>query len=106
MGSGERDGCQDVDELGGHRRRQRVHRRHWPAAGGQVGRWGADAGPGGGAQSGQGAPPSGDAPVAEHAESERERLRAAVQSSVTQLFVAGVQPATSSGDLAGIRVGG
>jgi hypothetical protein len=29
-----------------------------------------------------------------------------VQSSVTQLFVAGVQPATRSGDLAGIRVGG
>ena len=52
---------------------------------------------------GQGAPPGGDARGDEHAEAERERGRACVQGGMTQLLVAGVQPAAGSGDLAGIR---
>lgn len=49
-------------------------------------------------------PPRGDAAVLEHAEPERERRGAGVRGSIAQLFVAGVQPATGGGDLAGIRV--
>jgi transposase len=45
----------------------------------------------------------GDALAGEHAEPERERVRACVQGSVTQLLVAGVQPAAGSTSLAGIR---
>ncbi|MGH3284617.1 MAG: hypothetical protein ACRDPD_08035, partial [Streptosporangiaceae bacterium] len=52
----------------------------------------------------QGMPPGGHAPAGEHGEAERERLGARVQGSMTQLFVAGVQPAARS-VLAGIRAG-
>ena len=44
-------------------------------------------------QVGQGAPPGGDALAGEHAEPERERGGARVQGGMTQLLVAGVQPA-------------
>lgn len=57
---------------------------------------------------GQQAPPGGDALADEHAEAERERARACVQSSIAQLFVLGIQasgqPAAGSIDLAGIRM--
>ena len=56
-------------------------------------------------QAGQGALPGGDALAGQHADAERERLRACVQCSMTQLLVAGVQPAAGGGDLAGIRAG-
>ena len=39
----------------------------------------------------------------QHAEPERERLRACVQGGMTQLLVAGVQPAAGNVVLAGIR---
>jgi hypothetical protein len=52
---------------------------------------------------GKGAPPGGDALCGEDAEAEAERGRAGVQGGMTQLLVAGVQPAAGSGDLAGIR---
>jgi hypothetical protein len=54
---------------------------------------------------GQGALPCGDAPGGQHAQAERERLAARVQGSMTQLFVAGVQPAAGSTSLAGIQAG-
>ena len=60
-------------------------------------------GAGGGGQAGQGLPPGGDAAACQHAESERERLGARVQGGMTQLLVAGVQPAAGNGVLAGIR---
>ncbi|MGH3231196.1 MAG: hypothetical protein ACRDOA_21905, partial [Streptosporangiaceae bacterium] len=60
---------------------------------------------GGGGNAGQGMPPGGHAPAGEHGEAERERLGARVQGSMTQLFVAGVQPAAGSTVLAGIRAG-
>jgi len=41
----------------------------------------------------------------EHAEAERERLGARVQRGMTQLLVAGVQPAAGSTVLAGIQAG-
>ena len=50
-------------------------------------------------------PPGGDAAAGEHAEAERERLGARVQRGMTQLLVAGIQPAAGGGDLAGIRAG-
>ena len=56
-------------------------------------------------QAGQGALPGGDALAGQHADAERERLRACVQGGMTQLLVAGVQPAAGGGDLAGIRAG-
>jgi hypothetical protein len=56
-------------------------------------------------QAGQGTLPGGDAAAGQHAEPERERLRACVQGGMTQLLVAGIQPAARSGDLAGIRAG-
>jgi hypothetical protein len=49
--------------------------------------------------------PCGHAAAGEHGETERERLAARVQGGVAQVFVAGVQPAAGSGDLAGIRAG-
>ena len=49
-----------------------------------------------GGQVGQGAPPGGDALAGEHAEPERERARACVQGGMTQLLVAGVQPAAGN----------
>jgi hypothetical protein len=49
--------------------------------------------------------PGGDAAACQHAEPEGERLGARVQGGMTQLFVAGVQPAAGGGDLAGIRTG-
>ena len=52
---------------------------------------------------GQGVPPGGDALAGEYTEAERERLGARVQGSMTQLLVAGVQPAAGGGDLAGIQ---
>jgi hypothetical protein len=55
---------------------------------------------------GQGAPPGGDALAGEHAEAERERARAFVQGSMTQLLVAGIQPAAGNMSLAGIRARG
>ena len=54
-------------------------------------------------QAGQGALPGGDALAGQHAEPERERLRACVQGGMTQLLVAGIQPAAGGTDLAGIR---
>ena len=59
----------------------------------------------GGRQAGQGVPPGGDAAAGEHAEPERERLGARVQGGMTQLLVAGIQPAAGGGDLASIRAG-
>jgi hypothetical protein len=50
-------------------------------------------------------PPGGDALAGEHAEPERERLGARVQRGMTQLLVAGIQPAAEGGDLASIRAG-
>ena len=52
----------------------------------------------------QGVPPGGDALAGQHAETERERLRARVQRGMPQVLVAGIQPA-GGGDLAGIRAG-
>ena len=57
-------------------------------------------------QVGQGAPPGGDALAGEHAEPERERGGARVQGGMTQLLVAGVQPAAGNMGLAGIRARG
>ena len=51
-------------------------------------------------------PPGGDAPAGEHAEAERERARACVQGGMTQLLVAGIQPAAGNMSLAGIRARG
>ena len=48
-------------------------------------------------------PPGGDAAAGQHAEPERERLGARVQGGMTQLLVAGVQPAAGNAILAGIR---
>ena len=56
-------------------------------------------------QAGQGLPPRGDATACQHAEPERERLRACVQGGMTQLLVAGIQPAAGNVVLAGIRAG-
>ncbi len=50
-------------------------------------------------------PPGGDALAGEHGEPERERLGARVQGGMTQVLVAGVQPAAGSGVLASIRAG-
>ena len=50
-------------------------------------------------------PPGGDAVAGQHAEPERERLGACVQGGMTQLLVAGIQPAAGGGDLASIRAG-
>ena len=61
--------------------------------------------PGAGGAAGAGRPwcaPGGDAPAGEHAEPERERLTARVQGGMTELLVAGVQPAAGGGSLAGI----
>jgi hypothetical protein len=58
-----------------------------------------------GGQAGQGALPGGDALAGQHAEPERERLRARVQGGMAELLVAGVQPAAGGGVLAGIRAG-
>ena len=57
-----------------------------------------------GGQAGQGTLPGGDALAGQHAETERERLRARVQRGMPQVLVAGIQPA-GGGDLAGIRAG-
>ena len=72
-----------------------------PAAwAGQVpgGRAAGAAVPGPGGQAGQGVPPGGDAAAGQHAEPERERLGACVQGGMTQLLVAGIQPAAGNGD--------
>jgi len=58
-----------------------------------------------GGRAGQGALPGGDALAGQHAEPERERLRACVQGSMAQLLVAGVQPAAGGTVLAGIQAG-
>jgi hypothetical protein len=50
-------------------------------------------------------PPGGDALAGQQAQAERERLGARVQGSMTQLLVAGIQPAAGGGDLASIRAG-
>jgi len=52
---------------------------------------------------GQEAPPGGDTFAGEDTEAERERARACVQGGMTQLLIAGVQPATGNTSLAGIR---
>ena len=101
-GAGQRDGepGQGMDELGGHRFwRQGLRagcrrgvRRGWRAARA-----------GGGGQVSQGTPPGGDALSGQHAEPERERARACVQRGMTQLLVAGIQPAAGNASLAGIR---
>jgi hypothetical protein len=99
IGSGQRDGGQGADELGGYRHREP----------GLLGRDGAGRAPGRclprDGQAGQGALPGGDALVGQHAEPERERLRACVQGGMAQLLVAGIQLAARGGDLAGIRAG-
>jgi hypothetical protein len=56
-------------------------------------------------QAGQGTVPGGDAAAGQHAEPERERLRACVQGGMAQVLVAGIQPAAGGADLAGIRAG-
>ena len=69
-----------------------------------AGGWPGGAGCGGGrGEACQGVPPCGDALAGQHAEAERERGSACVQRGVTQLLIAGVQPAAGSGVLAGIR---
>jgi len=50
-------------------------------------------------------PPGGDTAAGQHAEAERERIAARVQGSMTELLVAGVEPAAGSGSLAGLQVG-
>src|SRR5260370_613022 len=99
-GGGERDGRQDVDELGGHRGRE-------PGGLGGVcaGRLavGCCRARSGGGQAGQGVPPGGDALAGEHAEPGRERLGARGQGGMTQLLVAGIQPPAGNAILAGIR---
>jgi hypothetical protein len=98
LGAGEHDSSEDVDQLGADRGRHRPS--DWGCRGGQ-GR------PGIGGESGQGAAPSGHALAGEHGEAQRERLGPRVQGSVTQLFVAGVQPTTGNSVviLAGFRAG-
>jgi len=96
-----------VDELGCHRARKagvsgglhdgRLTRRCRRAGAGTL--------PAGVGEVGQGVPPGGDALAGQHAEAERERLGACVQGGMTQLLVAGVQPAAGGGGLAGIRAG-
>lgn len=97
-GPGERDGGQGADELGGYRCRELACLAR---DAGQAGRrcWLRDG------QAGQGTLPGGDALAGKHAEPERERLGACVQDGMTQVLVAGVQPAAGGGDLAGIRAG-
>ncbi len=102
-GAGQRDGepGQDMDELGGHRARRQDRRAGGDGTAGcrrrvRNGRRG---------QAGQGAPPGGDTLAGEHAEPERERGSAGVQRGMTQLLVAGVQPAAGSTSLAGLRAG-
>jgi hypothetical protein len=56
-------------------------------------------------QAGQGTLPGGDAAAGQHAEPERERLRARVQGGMAQVLVAGIQPAAGGAVLAGIRAG-
>jgi hypothetical protein len=80
-GAAKRDGGQRADELGGYRCRLRD------------------------GQAGQGTLPCGDTTAGHHAEPERERPGACVQGGMTQLFVAGVQPAARGTVLAGIRAG-
>jgi hypothetical protein len=88
-----------VDEFGGHRIRERARLLH---AGCGAGRW-RGAGGGGAGQVGQEAPPGGDALAEQDPEPERERARACVQGGMTQLLIAGVQPAAGNTGLAGIR---
>ena len=90
-----------MDELGGHRAGRQDRRAGGDGTAGCSRR--ARGGRGG--QAGQDAPPGGDALAGEHAEPERERRGAGVQGSMTQLLVAGIQPAAGSGGLAGIRAG-
>jgi hypothetical protein len=89
-GSGESDGGQGSDQLGGHRggERGRLSRGYCQRASGQAG---------------QGPLPGGDAHAGQHAEPERERLAACVQGGMAQLLVAGIQPAAGGGGLAGFR---
>jgi hypothetical protein len=47
-------------------------------------------------------PPGGHTLAGEHGETERECLGTRMQGGVPQLLVAGVQPGTGSGGLAGI----
>ena len=89
-GTGERDRGQRVDELGGYRG------RHCDDSGARCRSDGDRSGRGGG-ELGEGAVPGGDPPAGEHSQAERERLGTCVQGSVTQLFVAGVEPATGNG---------
>jgi hypothetical protein len=66
---------------------------------------GAAGGVAAGIRPARGALPCGDALAGEHAKGEGERFGACVQGGVTQLLVAGIQPGTGDGDLAGIRAG-
>ncbi len=93
-----------MDELGGHRAWQRGR---CPGRAGGEGTAGCSrrARGGRGGQAGKDAPPGGDALAGEHAEPEWERGGAGVQGGMTQLLVAGVQPAAGSTGLAGIRAG-
>jgi len=98
LGAGEHDSSEGVDELGGDRGRYRPS--DWRRRRGR-------GGPGIGGEIGQGAAPGGHALAGEYGEAQRERLGTRVQGGVTQLFVAGVQPATGNSVviLAGIRAG-
>ena len=91
-----------MDEPGGHRARQRGL-RPGRAGGDRTDGCSRRVRGGRGGQAGKDAPPGGDALAGEHAEPERERGRAGVQGSMTQLLVAGVQPAAGNMSLAGIR---
>ena len=90
-----------MDELSGHRVRQRGRRAGGDRAVGCSRRVRG----GRGGQAGKDAPPGGDALAGEHAEPERERLRACVQGGMAQVLVAGIEPAAGGGDLASIRAG-
>ena len=90
-----------MDEFGGHQIRERAR---WQYSGCGAARWHGAGGSGAG-QAGQEAPPGGDALAGKDTEPERERARAGVQGGMTQLLVAGVQPAAGNTDLAGIQAG-
>ena len=97
IGAGQCDSGQGADQLGRYRCREPPCLAAVPGQGGRRCRL-RDG------QAGQGTLPGGDALAGQHAETERERLRARVQRGMPQVLVAGIQPA-GGGDLAGIRAG-
>jgi hypothetical protein len=97
-GGGQGQGGQDADQLGGQAGGQRGRAGGWLRPGRGCGR-------AVGGKAGHGAPPGGDALAGQYAQAERERLAARVQGSMTQLFVAGIQPAAGGTVLAGFQAG-